>query len=84
MSTIYSTCTCNKHILLLLGDYTVQGESDNVDSDVSLTIMHSRLQKLVFDHVDNEAGLAIVDFESNDGREMKHKLLVRSIFYYLP
>ena len=51
---------------------------------MSLTTMHSRLQKLVFDHVDNEAGLVIVDFESNDGREMKHKLLVRSIFYYLP
>jgi hypothetical protein len=67
-----------------VGDYSVQEASDHEDSDVSLTTMHSRLQKLVFDHVDNEAGLVIVDFESNDGREMKHKLLVRSIFYYLP
>ncbi len=56
------------------GDYTVQGESDNVDSDVSLTIMHSRLQKLVYDHVDNEAGLFTVDFESNDARQMKKKI----------
>jgi hypothetical protein len=67
-----------------VGDYSVQEASDNEDSDVSLTTMHSRLQKLVFDHVDNEAGLVIVDFESNHGREMKQKLLVRSIFYYLP
>ena len=58
--------------------------SDHEDSDVSLTTMHSRLQKLVFDHVDNEAGLVIVDFGSTDGREMKRKLVVRSIFYYLP
>ena len=65
--------------------YSVQEASDHdEDSEVSLTTMHSRLQKLVFDHVDNEAGLVIVDFESNDGRKMKHKLLVRSIFYYLP
>ena len=67
-----------------VGDYSVQEASDHEDSDVSLTTMHSRLQQLVFDYVDNEAGLVIVDFESNDGREMKHKLLVRSIFYYLP
>ena len=45
-----------------------------MDSDVSLTIMHSRLQKLVYDHVDNEAGLFTVDFESNDARQMKKKI----------
>ena len=67
-----------------VGDYSVQEASDHEDSDVSLITMHSRLQQVVFDYVDNEAGLVIVDFESNDGREMKHKLLVRSIFYYLP
>ena len=67
-----------------VGDYSVQEASDHEDSDVSLTTMHSRLQQVVFDYVDNEAGLVIVDFESNDGRKMKHKLLVRSIFYYLP
>jgi hypothetical protein len=67
-----------------VGDYSVQEASDHEDSDVSLTTMHSRLQKLVFDHVDNEAGLVIVDFGSTDGREMKRKLVVRSIFYYLP
>ena len=65
--------------------YSVQEASDHdEDSEVSLTTMHSRLQKLVFDHVDNEAGLVIVDFGSTDGREMKRKLVVRSIFYYLP
>jgi hypothetical protein len=66
------------------GDYSVQGASDNEDSDVSLTTMYSRLQKLVYDHVDNEAGLVIVDFESNDGRQMKEKLLVRSSSHCLP
>jgi hypothetical protein len=67
-----------------VGDYSVQGESDNEDSDVSLTIMHSRLQKLVYDHVDNEAGLVTVDFKSNDTRQMKEKLLVRSSSHCLP